>query len=82
MRTLPFLLPAICAVDLPVTVFAQARVVGVIGAPPPDSAQMAAMMANSMRMAKPAVFALDHKTDLDLTFEMIYANNPRTSSSS
>jgi hypothetical protein len=44
--------------------------VGVVGARP-DSAQMAAVMANSMRMLKPAVFVLDHKTELALSPEQV-----------
>lgn len=37
----------------------------------PDSAQIMAMMANSMRLMKPAQFVLDHKTDLSLTPEQV-----------
>jgi Spy/CpxP family protein refolding chaperone len=44
--------------------------VGVVGARP-DSAQIAAVMANSMRMLKPAVFVLDHKTELALSPEQV-----------
>jgi hypothetical protein len=44
--------------------------IGVVGARP-DSAQIAAVMANSMRMLTPAVFVLDHKTELALSPEQV-----------
>jgi hypothetical protein len=37
----------------------------------PDSSQIVSMMANSMRLLKPAQFVLDHRTDLSLTPEQI-----------
>jgi hypothetical protein len=37
----------------------------------PDSSQIMSMMANSMRLLKPAQFVLDHRTDLTLTPEQI-----------
>ena len=37
----------------------------------PDSSQIMSMMANSMRLLKPARFVLDHKADLALTPEQV-----------
>ncbi|MEP7000058.1 MAG: hypothetical protein ABI969_06250 [bacterium] len=37
----------------------------------PDSSQIMSMMANSMRLLKPAQFVLDHRTDLSLTPEQV-----------
>ena len=49
---------------MPVTAQAQAI-------PLPDSAQMAAMMANAMQMNKPAAFVLQHRIDLALSAEQV-----------